>query len=411
MLSYARRKRLPIIGNHLRPESPIGSPLSRAPRQTKPSRLGKLLALVAVLITLRFVLHHFWFGGPSTLVVYVTGFEDPENLVNLKYFIDHGIRENDGAHYIIALEPDFYNEIFPLLPKDLPKNVQLLRVDLRCYIFGTVGWVLSTVDISRYKYFVWLDTSVRGPFLPRYVNPAETPWHSLLTSLITEETKLVGATISCAGVKLEEGHPTQSVPHVQGYLQATDRTGLAVLRAQPEASGVLSCHQSWLVAVRYSEIGASEAMFRAGFNIGSLMLRYEAVDFRDTATWECNARMSPLLPGTYDGGNVHPLETLFVKFQFHHSITRHPAVQSALLLQEWKNLNVSRGSQDVTRNQFINNAGHLVEAVKARGFDCFDAQLYIAAAPKEFAVYTPEMAWKHFLEFGFAEGRPYRFVC
>lgn len=40
----------------------------------------------------------------------------------------------------------------------------------RCFDWGTVGWLLRTkrVDPQRYKYFVFLNSSVRGPFLPAY---------------------------------------------------------------------------------------------------------------------------------------------------------------------------------------------------------------------------------------------------
>lgn len=133
------------------------------------------------------------------------------------------VREGDGAHYVIAVEPDYYLEIMELFPKQLPRNVQLLRVGIRCYNAGTVGWVLQNagLDLSRFQYFVWLNSSVRGPFLTAYAGPR--PWHEHLTSLITQDTKLVGATISCAGVKLNKEHPTIHVPHVQASAAAWPR--------------------------------------------------------------------------------------------------------------------------------------------------------------------------------------------
>ena len=55
------------------------------------------------------------------------------------------------------------------------------------------------------------DTSF--PMLLRRV--LQVPWHQLLTSQLDEATKLVGATISCSGVKLNASHPTYYQPHVQ----------------------------------------------------------------------------------------------------------------------------------------------------------------------------------------------------
>lgn len=173
------------------------------------------MGLAALLIVLRFWLYSWVFPSPSTLVVYVAGYDDPENFVNVEYFLRHGVRQGDGAHYVIAVEPDYAAEVMELFPTDLPSNVQILPVGLRCYNLGTVGWVLANagLDLSRFAHFVWLDSSVRGPFVAAYAR--DRPWHAHLTSLITRETKLVGATISCAGIKLNIEHPTLHIPHVQ----------------------------------------------------------------------------------------------------------------------------------------------------------------------------------------------------
>ena len=40
---------------------------------------------------------------------------------------------------------------------------------------------------------------------------------------------------------------------------------------------------------RYAEMGSSAVVLKAGYNLGSLMLRYQGVDWRDTANWGCNA--------------------------------------------------------------------------------------------------------------------------
>ena len=42
---------------------------------------------------------------------------------------------------------------------------------------------------------------------------------------------------------------------------ATDRVGVKVLLAD---AGALECHTHWVSGVRFSEIGASEAILRAG---------------------------------------------------------------------------------------------------------------------------------------------------
>ena len=53
---------------------------------------------------------------------------------------------------------------------DLPSNAQYVFHDNLCYDWGTFGWGLSSAvsDISSYSYFVFLNSSVRGPHLPAY---------------------------------------------------------------------------------------------------------------------------------------------------------------------------------------------------------------------------------------------------
>ena len=164
----------------------------------------------------------------------------------------------------------------------------------------------------------------------------------------------MGATISCGGVKLHPQHPVANIPHVQGYLGATDKVGLRILlNTQKEpATGVFSCHASWLTAVRLSEVGASEAILKAGYNIGSLMLRYHGVDFRDPTKADCNAHMNPLTMHMYDGIDLHPLEVMFVKAQHPHVATEHPSVMPALKYEEWADADKKKGAADINSNEF-----------------------------------------------------------
>jgi hypothetical protein len=73
----------------------------------------------------------------------------------------------------------------------------------------------------------------------------------------------------------KDGIPTnhwRTNPHVQSYALATDQKGLATMRADP---AVFDCYASLHDAIYYSELGSSLAILRAGYNIDSLMLRYQ----------------------------------------------------------------------------------------------------------------------------------------
>ena len=57
---------------------------------------------VVALVTVRFLLYHFIRRGPDTLVVYVVGFDDPEAINNIDFFLKHGVRCAQGGRARLA---------------------------------------------------------------------------------------------------------------------------------------------------------------------------------------------------------------------------------------------------------------------------------------------------------------------
>lgn len=65
----------------------------------------------------------------------------------------------------------------------LPSNARILTHANQCYDWGTFGWLLRSGDVTvkKYKYFVLLNSSVRGPYLPVYV---PVRYHVSLSSVL-----------------------------------------------------------------------------------------------------------------------------------------------------------------------------------------------------------------------------------
>lgn len=64
---------------------------------------------------------------------------------------------------------------------ELPGNARYVRHENRCYDWGTFGWALGSgrVNTEGFKFFIFLNSSVRGPFVPPYLkvrglDPPET---------------------------------------------------------------------------------------------------------------------------------------------------------------------------------------------------------------------------------------------
>ena len=65
----------------------------------------------------------------------------------------------------------------------------------------------------------------------------------------------------------------------------------------------------------------------------------------------------------------------------------------------------------VTSNAWTGRVAGALQELQGKSIDCFDSEVYIQSSPSEFAGWTAQQAWQHFLDFGFKEGRPYRLLC
>lgn len=146
----------------------------------------------------------------ATLVVYSYRHQDPDALDNLQYFVSNVLKPQDAARYLFIVDHAMQQHGHMSshgLPK-LPSNAEYLTIR-DCFELGHVGKVLLGdkssvhVNLDQYKYFVWLDSSAKGPLLPSHtVQGDRAPaWHTLLTSRLTANTKLVGANIVCQPVR------------------------------------------------------------------------------------------------------------------------------------------------------------------------------------------------------------------
>lgn len=357
----------------------------------------------------------------DTLVVYVFSDTDPEYIRNLRYFVSNGIWDEDGCQYIIVIQQSKTLPAYEL--PELPANARYMQHANECYDWGTFGWVLDQVGSAadEYTYFVFLNSSVRGPFLPP-VWPKGRHWSRAFTERITDQVKLVGPTISCEGSP--KSASTNSAfrrnPHAQSYLLATDQVGLQVLK---DDGRIFKCHHDRLDTIWHAELGSSKAILKAGYNLDCLMLRYQGVDWRDQINWQCNGGNNPFTEFQNDGLSVHPLETLFIKMKAHHLDLGTTAQLDALTLQNWVEDAAKLGrpsplgvgaSTSAKELRELRQPRTLAMAQRATTGACFDAQYYInhnENLPRRYKA-SHKDTMRHFAEHGqWAEFIRYRFTC
>lgn len=103
---------------------------------------------------------------------------------------------------------------------------------------------------------------------------------------------------------------------------------------------VLRCHNDRFEAVYYGEIGASLAMFEAGYTIDSFLTRYQEVDWRVEDNWECNKALSPIGKRTFDGVTLSAFEAVFPKLKGSLLESGLPSHFEALKMSQWLSMQV-----------------------------------------------------------------------
>lgn len=175
------------------------------------------------------------------LVLYAYAHSD-NALSNLRFFLERALHARADFIFIFNGESDAVD----LVPDHL-ENVRVVRRPNSCFDLGAYGEVLSADGLwLKYKRFITLNASIRGPFLPMW---SDDCWTDAFLNRITDQVKV---SVLAAGALyfgccrchwhmpgLTKGVPNAQLvgltyscvpsPHVQSMLLATDQEGMRIL--------------------------------------------------------------------------------------------------------------------------------------------------------------------------------------
>ncbi len=230
---------------------------------------------------------------------------------NLSHFLTFGVLPD--VDYVIVLSGGCSLEL-----PDLP-NIRYLNAPNRNRDYGGHTFALHHgVPVDAYSHFIFVNSSVRGPYLPMY---ADKPWYNVFLDLLDDEVGLVGSTINILSPdsphsdefrRRHGGTPPYS--HVQSTVFAIPRVMLMRLLD----AGIFDLNQgplSHMHTVTDYEILMSQLVIRGGLNIRSLLPEYNTIDYR-IAHRETNPTSKdgdPCYAGGFFGRTLHPYETIFLK--------------------------------------------------------------------------------------------------
>ena len=246
----------------------------------------------------------------STVVVYHYFERDLTYKNNLIYFLSVGILKE--VDYFILISGD----CTVALP-DLP-NVSYIKTENWNNDFGGYIKFFQVAPIDNYEFFVFINSSVRGPFLPSY---SDSHWVNAFTDRLRGDVHLVGASIN---ILPESATHTRRFSAIYGYeppfvhAQTTAYAlSAAAVRYLIEIGfyGVERTLTKKEVIVHY-ELRLSQEIIRHGWNIGSFLPGYEGLNYRELSMTYPNVSSrngDVLFEGAFYGRTLSPTEAMFVK--------------------------------------------------------------------------------------------------
>jgi len=243
-----------------------------------------------------------------TLCIYAYYEKNREYRENFLYFLKHGVHE--GMTYIIVVNGRCAN-----LPH--VRNVHFLYRSNTGFDFGAFEYALDHIDTSLFKYFVFLNTSVRGPF------SNHTQWEKPFLDLLVGDVHLVGTTIAFLSqgdsdtlhdrIKRRDKISMIYSYHIQSMVFAMDYECLEYLR--PVIFSNTRKLKTMTHAILDKEILMSTMVLQHGWNISCLASKYRGYDYRKV-TSEMNPTSdggNPCVIGGYFGQTLQAHEVVFIK--------------------------------------------------------------------------------------------------
>ena len=194
----------------------------------------------------------------KTLVLYVFHIYNER----VQHFINNCIfRDNNIDFVIISNNKNCTFEV--------PEYVKTVFRNNIGFDFGGWSEALLVDDLyTNYSNFIFVNSSVIGPFIPSYYNGY---WVDIYINGVQDNIKLFGSTINTCRDPINSSH-------VQSYIFSMDKTTLEYL-IECKIFSVSNYANTFAEAISNKEILMSRKIIEKGWNIGSLLPYYKNVDF------------------------------------------------------------------------------------------------------------------------------------
>jgi hypothetical protein len=236
---------------------------------------------------------------------------------NLEMFLKKGILD----------EIDYYIIINGECTVNIPdrKNIKIINRPNQGYDFGAWSHCINHYINNEYKYYIFINSSVRGPFLK---NPNKKWIHKFIKLFNTKDVKLVGTTINILEhdvVGNERFHTLFNKPppytHVQSMFFILDNDAFHFLlnkkffndektlnKIKDFDTNILNNN-----IILYKEIGMSQLILNNNWNINCILSKYRNYDYRKIKKNFNPSSDDPYYKNKYFGKTIKPNDVIFFK--------------------------------------------------------------------------------------------------
>lgn len=247
---------------------------------------------------------------------------------NLQIFLKYGL--HDECDYLFIINGD----ITIYIPKQ--KNIKVIFRKNEDYDFGAYYDALKTQEIiNKYNYYFFINTSVRGPFIPTYTN---IKWYQPFINLLKDDIKLVGTTINILNTDSNESNTfynitkfTKPYTHVQTQMFAIDKECLNFLMSKKLFED--NNYNNYVEFIAIKEILMTQLVLKNNWNISCIIPEYQNIDYRllkeDINFSSINGDIN-FTNGCF-GRTIHPYESIFIKINRNISVNEINSISTYLL--------------------------------------------------------------------------------
>ena len=230
---------------------------------------------------------------------------------NFLYFLNNAILD----------EIDYYLVINGECSLSIPKrnNIHIIFRENLGYDFGAYSHVIQTHINKEYDYYIFLNTSVRGP----YLKDNNIKWYEPFLKLFNNNVKIVGTTINIYSHSFFDKYDLREIynrdvpfPHVQSMFFVMNNEYFNHLKNinffnENKINNIDNIN----TIIAYYEFGLSQHALINNWNINCILDKYKDLDYINIKSDINNTTINgdPYYEGGYFGKNIEPYDVIFFK--------------------------------------------------------------------------------------------------